>query len=437
LLLYFYHSSLPWYEFLSEKKKTPIEALCRGFPNEFAIYLIYARSLKISDEPDYSHLRRTFHDLFVREGYQYDDVFDWVIYKSRMNKGQSLNFRHTPQESISQEELRLEIHNSTEEISKLEATCGNRYKELSAIRLTTNPAERLDFSASEWKSFRELHQQLLGIYLDFFRCSYHPSATEDLRSIAQQRNMPGKLLKFGIHSFLDIARYQLPESLEHMLSYINYAYKSLQTLLEGVSVYRDIWLEGTRQLAWYMLFEITESRFELMLNPRYKTSFQVTNYDRHSELEIFQYRNAAAVTQISSLQNASKTAPYTPIGQQSIQIREGDRLKLLPNEILGEIFSQLSRKDLLVCRFLHRDYQIVIDSLPVYQHIWQWQIRLCVLTSKDFSGIREWEPELVKLARREMRSPGWKILLEMVERKRASVDILQKNVELSVQGKLG
>lgn len=426
MLLYLCGSFLPWSEFLSEKKKTPTEALCRGFPNEFAVYLNYARSLKIYDEPDYSHLRKIFHDLFVREGYLYDGVFDWTIYKRQGYIGQILNFRHTSQESMSQEELSINVHNITEEISKLEATCEDRYKELYATRLTTNSAERLDFSASEWKNFREMHQQLLGEYLDFFRSSHHPSATEDLRSIAQQRNIPKRLLELCIHSFLDIARRQLPESLEHMLFYINYAFKSLHTLLEGVSMYRDFWLEGTRQLAWYMLFKITESRFGLILDPRYKTSFQVAYYDWHSESEIFHYRNVAAVTQKSSLQNASKTASYTSV----------DRLKLLPNEVLGEIFSQLSRKDLLLCRFLRQDYQTVIDSLPVYRHIWQWQIRLCVLTWKDFSETRKWEPEFVKFARREIGSPGWKILLEMVERERASVDILQKNVELSVQGKL-
>ena len=60
---------------------TPTELLCRGFPNEFAIYLNYTRSLRFDDKPDYSYLRKLFRDLFVREGYQYDYVFDWTIFK--------------------------------------------------------------------------------------------------------------------------------------------------------------------------------------------------------------------------------------------------------------------------------------------------------------------------------------------------------------------
>lgn len=58
---------------------TPTDVLCRGFPNEFAIYLNYCRSLRFDDKPDYSYLRKLFRDLFVREGFQYDYVFDWSV----------------------------------------------------------------------------------------------------------------------------------------------------------------------------------------------------------------------------------------------------------------------------------------------------------------------------------------------------------------------
>ena len=87
-MLYFCRGSLPWqglkaatkkqkYDRIMEKKMTtPTEVLCRGFPNEFAIYLNYTRSLRFDDKPDYSYLRKIFRDLFVREGFQYDYVFD-------------------------------------------------------------------------------------------------------------------------------------------------------------------------------------------------------------------------------------------------------------------------------------------------------------------------------------------------------------------------
>jgi casein kinase I family protein HRR25 len=31
------------------------------------------------DKPDYLYLRKLFRDLLVREGYQYDYVFDWSV----------------------------------------------------------------------------------------------------------------------------------------------------------------------------------------------------------------------------------------------------------------------------------------------------------------------------------------------------------------------
>jgi casein kinase I family protein HRR25 len=97
VMLYFCRGALPWqglkaatkkqkYDRIMEKKMTtPTEVLCRGFPNEFSIYLNYTRSLRFDDKPDYSYLRKIFRDLFVREGFQYDYVFDWTVYKYQKN----------------------------------------------------------------------------------------------------------------------------------------------------------------------------------------------------------------------------------------------------------------------------------------------------------------------------------------------------------------
>ena len=70
---------------MEKKMTTPTEILYRGFPNEFAIYLNFTRSLRFDDKPDYSYLRKIFRDLFVREGFQYDYVFDWTVYKYQKN----------------------------------------------------------------------------------------------------------------------------------------------------------------------------------------------------------------------------------------------------------------------------------------------------------------------------------------------------------------
>ncbi|RWR82759.1 casein kinase 1-like protein 2 [Cinnamomum micranthum f. kanehirae] len=75
------------YEKISEKKaSTSIEALCRGYPTEFASYFHYCRSLRFDDKPDYAYLKRLFRDLFIREGFQFDYVFDWTILKYQQSQ---------------------------------------------------------------------------------------------------------------------------------------------------------------------------------------------------------------------------------------------------------------------------------------------------------------------------------------------------------------
>ncbi|XP_010536868.1 PREDICTED: casein kinase 1-like protein 1 [Tarenaya hassleriana] len=98
ILMYFLRGSLPWqglkagtkkqkYERISEKKvSTSIEALCRGYPSEFASYFHYCRSLRFDDKPDYAYLKRIFRDLFIREGFQFDYVFDWTILKYQQSQ---------------------------------------------------------------------------------------------------------------------------------------------------------------------------------------------------------------------------------------------------------------------------------------------------------------------------------------------------------------
>lgn len=93
VLMYFLRGSLPWqglragnkkqkYDKISEKKvSTTIEVLCKSYPAEFVSYFHYCRSLRFEDKPDYSYLKRLFRDLFIREGYQFDYIFDWTILK--------------------------------------------------------------------------------------------------------------------------------------------------------------------------------------------------------------------------------------------------------------------------------------------------------------------------------------------------------------------
>merc|ERR1711904_562138 len=104
---YFNRGSLPWqglkangkkekYQKIMEKKmSTPIEVLCKHFPNEFVTYLGYCRGLRFEDRPDYAYLRRLMKDLFCREQIQYDFIFDWTVlnYRAQQNQNQIANMQ--------------------------------------------------------------------------------------------------------------------------------------------------------------------------------------------------------------------------------------------------------------------------------------------------------------------------------------------------------
>lgn len=98
VLIYFCRGLLPWqglkavtkrqkYDRIMEKKiSTPNDVLTQGLPREFGEYMTYIKKLRFDDKPDYSYLRKIFRDLFKRENYRYDYVFDWTLYKFQKQK---------------------------------------------------------------------------------------------------------------------------------------------------------------------------------------------------------------------------------------------------------------------------------------------------------------------------------------------------------------
>jgi casein kinase 1 len=100
VLMYFLRGNLPWqginarnrddkYKKIMEKKMiTSTEELCNGFPMEFLNYINYCKVLKFEDRPDYAYLKRMLKDLFVRQEFDFDYVYDWELlnFSANMNK---------------------------------------------------------------------------------------------------------------------------------------------------------------------------------------------------------------------------------------------------------------------------------------------------------------------------------------------------------------
>ncbi|TRM64245.1 kinase-like domain-containing protein [Schizophyllum amplum] len=91
VFMYFLRGGLPWqglraatnkqkYEKIGEKKQTtPIQELCEGFPEEFAIYMNYVRKLGFEETPDYDFLRELFTKVLKTLNEPEDGVFDWML----------------------------------------------------------------------------------------------------------------------------------------------------------------------------------------------------------------------------------------------------------------------------------------------------------------------------------------------------------------------
>ena len=90
MLVYFRRGRLPWQGLkakrdakellvLEKKQATSTSELCAGLPAQFEEYMNYVRKLRYEDQPDYRQLREMFKKLFRRQGFEYDDVFDWTV----------------------------------------------------------------------------------------------------------------------------------------------------------------------------------------------------------------------------------------------------------------------------------------------------------------------------------------------------------------------
>ena len=91
VLMYFLRGSLPWQglkantkkqkyqRILERKQSTHPEVLCKSYPNEFREYFAHCSSLGFEDRPDYRYLKRLFKDLFERNAFEDNCVYDWDL----------------------------------------------------------------------------------------------------------------------------------------------------------------------------------------------------------------------------------------------------------------------------------------------------------------------------------------------------------------------
>lgn len=108
-------------------------------------------------------------------------------------------------------------------------------------------------TAEQWWALIALHKTLLYEHDDFFLASQHSAASLTLFKLAERYAMPACMWRHSIHSFLEVLRYRLSESLDHMLAFIYIAYSMITLLYKTVFSFENTWIECLENLDHYRM----------------------------------------------------------------------------------------------------------------------------------------------------------------------------------------
>lgn len=288
VLVYFILGSLPWqgleadtkeekYDKIKEKKRTTsIEALCSDLPPQFAMYFNHVRSLDFDAGPDYSYLRKIFHELFVRKSFQNDYTFDWDIYKHWVTMDRR------PEDAKEPESGSISVAPSLQQIPNLasvahqhfEQTSGGMFLQSKRYSMTEEQLsgkagliytglcekekiciQKVEIIGNELllQAQRELRKSFLCDCVDFLHISNHPAARDNLKRLAEEYKILEKIWNSGIRPFLESLQEGLPLPPEHVLSFLYWAYKTITLLLETVPQFKAEWIETLGNLARYLM----------------------------------------------------------------------------------------------------------------------------------------------------------------------------------------
>jgi hypothetical protein len=146
---------------------------------------------------------------------------------------------------ISQDQLVNEVKGIYAGLVMVEKKC--REICIQQAQTTTN------LSDEQLRALIALHRTLLHEHHDFFLASQHPTASPALKRLPSKYAMPARMWRHGIHSFLELLRHRLPDSLEHMLNFVYLAYHMMALLMESAPVFYETWIECLGDLARYRM----------------------------------------------------------------------------------------------------------------------------------------------------------------------------------------
>ena len=150
---------------------------------------------------------------------------------------------------ISQEQLGSEVKSICVGLTMVETKC--IHVDRAQAKAVEENAPKL--ASDHWQALIALHRTLLHEHHDFFLANQHPSASPAFRRLAAKYSMPARMWKHGIHSFLELLRRRLPDSIDYMLAFIYLAYQMMALLYETVPAFEDTWMECLGDLGRYRM----------------------------------------------------------------------------------------------------------------------------------------------------------------------------------------
>jgi hypothetical protein len=96
-----------------------------------------------------------------------------------------------------------------------------------------------ELASVNWQSLTDLHHTLLQHHHDFFLTTQLSSASPDIRGLAKTHSMPARMWKHGIHSFLELFRKHLPDSIKYMRQFLDLANQVLKELYRKIPAFED------------------------------------------------------------------------------------------------------------------------------------------------------------------------------------------------------
>lgn len=119
---------------------------------------------------------------------------------------------------ISQEQLASEVKSIYAGLTMVETKCIHVDRAQAAALKDTQGGK---LAPDHWQALIALHRTLFRKHHDFFQASQHSKANPALRRLAAKYTIPTQMWRHGIHSFLELLRQRVPQSLDYRLAFVH------------------------------------------------------------------------------------------------------------------------------------------------------------------------------------------------------------------------